>query len=1108
MPKNLQQENNIQSQINFQQKKRIFGANIANNLQPEKLTNLPKQALEDKNDTNSNAIKINNFLLAADENHNFKDFKEPNTCKQSDKNDKFIVFNLNNKNKNKKFFNKNLKTNKNEKSNLSNLNVKDANAENTAFLGWINNNKGKKAKLKAKKANLTNLSLYFNSNNSAFEPIKKEKEEALKIGYYLAESDKENMDAEKNANLNDYCINKFYNKSQSKKCKEGNEYLKPNFKSSDDKNCYVNKKIDSKAASISLVSIINVSNKADNTSANKINANICKSHKSNRFLNSKNSSKMDVISDDNPKMIRISNSIPLSSKEAKLVKCTNINDKNISESNYTNPFSVVNNNPISNNVDINKNSINLKLINQISSRNVSNNIENTRENFNAFKQNLNTNHNEQLNYEKASAQQQINSAFFNYNQNSSLLNNKNKGSYTGFNLNKENSVIYNKNKLISNNSFIIEKSNNSFVNNSTLSNDTNFNNNNNPKPNLIIDNHKIKAENEKIKAIQQQQITLNSNKIDNSLQSQLNMLSSNQSNFTFFQNPHAQDLLNKNSLINHSQLNPALFNVINVNNNNILNNDIKSFMQQPSMNNKYAIPSLINQNPNVNINEHNKTVNLTMNPLVQALNNTDVNYNNNNNFGLLMHLNTMNNPSNNSNFNAMINYNQNQFYNFPKNQINNKFINTNLTECNVNSYHIPLVNCNNNFIIQNTNVSNAIPINIDKKQTAANLKENNKSLFIDTELCNENFEKQIETFQVIKNETNINIPNNINSKDLSIANNQTNQNQNQKQTLLETITYNINKRLLKGQKQFASHNNISNFPSQNEASTQQSHQNAFINSMLLKRIKPNPQILCEYFPELLACLKTEEKKLRYNFQLRRCHPEVSEKMRLILVSWLIEVHRKFKLLDETLYLTVHIIDICLHSKNEDITWNKSNFQLLGISALLLACKYEEIYFPHISDFYCITDRAFSIQQIINCEFLICKMLNYFILTCYPIRFLELYKYIFDLSEAEFFFCKLILEVSLMDSRFLEFDRSIVALTAVFVTGRTMTQRFEAFEQLFYAEIGNRKNEFKECARLVGMHLDNSLDLDYFKIIKERHLNNLRNLEDLKKSVSCNKHNNE
>jgi hypothetical protein len=36
--------------------------------------------------------------------------------------------------------------------------------------------------------------------------------------------------------------------------------------------------------------------------------------------------------------------------------------------------------------------------------------------------------------------------------------------------------------------------------------------------------------------------------------------------------------------------------------------------------------------------------------------------------------------------------------------------------------------------------------------------------------------------------------------------------------------------------------------------------------------------------------------------------DINEKMRAILVDWLIEVHYKFKLLPETLFLTINLID--------------------------------------------------------------------------------------------------------------------------------------------------------------------------------------------------------
>lgn len=72
-------------------------------------------------------------------------------------------------------------------------------------------------------------------------------------------------------------------------------------------------------------------------------------------------------------------------------------------------------------------------------------------------------------------------------------------------------------------------------------------------------------------------------------------------------------------------------------------------------------------------------------------------------------------------------------------------------------------------------------------------------------------------------------------------------------------------------------------------------------------------------------------------------PDINAKMRSILVDWLIEVHRKFELTPETLYLTMNIVDRFLSVK----VVPRKELQLLGISAMVIACKYEEIWAPEV-----------------------------------------------------------------------------------------------------------------------------------------------------------------
>ena len=89
--------------------------------------------------------------------------------------------------------------------------------------------------------------------------------------------------------------------------------------------------------------------------------------------------------------------------------------------------------------------------------------------------------------------------------------------------------------------------------------------------------------------------------------------------------------------------------------------------------------------------------------------------------------------------------------------------------------------------------------------------------------------------------------------------------------------------------------------------------------------------------------------------------DINEKMRAILVDWLIEVHYKFKLLPETLFLTINLIDRYL----ERVQVHRTKLQLVGVTSMLIASKYEEIYAPEVKDFVYITDRAYSKEEILR-----------------------------------------------------------------------------------------------------------------------------------------------
>jgi hypothetical protein len=71
---------------------------------------------------------------------------------------------------------------------------------------------------------------------------------------------------------------------------------------------------------------------------------------------------------------------------------------------------------------------------------------------------------------------------------------------------------------------------------------------------------------------------------------------------------------------------------------------------------------------------------------------------------------------------------------------------------------------------------------------------------------------------------------------------------------------------------------------------------------------PDPHLCAEYAAEIHTNMKGEEMKFLAKPGYMRSQPDINEKMRAILIDWLIEVHLKFKLVPETLYLTVNLID--------------------------------------------------------------------------------------------------------------------------------------------------------------------------------------------------------
>lgn len=97
-------------------------------------------------------------------------------------------------------------------------------------------------------------------------------------------------------------------------------------------------------------------------------------------------------------------------------------------------------------------------------------------------------------------------------------------------------------------------------------------------------------------------------------------------------------------------------------------------------------------------------------------------------------------------------------------------------------------------------------------------------------------------------------------------------------------------------------------------------------------------------------------------------------MREILIDWLIEVCEEFMIKRDTLYIAVDFLDRFISMADHEIAKNK--LQLLGVTALFLACKVEEVYVARVNDFALATDGGYTKEQILDMEFHMMQTLRY------------------------------------------------------------------------------------------------------------------------------------
>jgi len=195
--------------------------------------------------------------------------------------------------------------------------------------------------------------------------------------------------------------------------------------------------------------------------------------------------------------------------------------------------------------------------------------------------------------------------------------------------------------------------------------------------------------------------------------------------------------------------------------------------------------------------------------------------------------------------------------------------------------------------------------------------------------------------------------------------------------------------------------------------------------------------------------------------------DINEKMRAILVDWLVDVHVKFKLLPETLFLTVNLIDRFL----EKVPVNRQKLQLVGISAMLIACKYEEIYPPELKDFVYVTDKAYSREEALEMEGNIINALSFNLTTPSSYRFLERYSCLAEFDTKNFNIARYVLELALIEYKLLKYSPSLLASGVVYLINRI--NKKHGWNDGLQKSTKHEENAVRNCCKDLSLLLQNA-----------------------------------
>lgn len=192
----------------------------------------------------------------------------------------------------------------------------------------------------------------------------------------------------------------------------------------------------------------------------------------------------------------------------------------------------------------------------------------------------------------------------------------------------------------------------------------------------------------------------------------------------------------------------------------------------------------------------------------------------------------------------------------------------------------------------------------------------------------------------------------------------------------------------------------------------------------------NPMLVSEYVNDIYEYLNSLEETFAIRENFLDGHKQINHKMRTILIDWINEVQYQYKLEIDTYHMTVSIIDRYLQLV---VDTPKKELQLVGVTAMFIASKYEELFPPDIDDFVYITDDTYKKKQILEMEKHIVKVLDFHLGKPLPTHFLRRYSKAAKAADKNHLCAKYLIEMATIDYSTAHYKPSEIAAAALYIS---------------------------------------------------------------------------